>query len=194
MGTSTIHEAFKGRYEDQYCLLFVRGISDDSLFVRLGIDSVKSSFWTLNEALQHYASEPGNKALRVLHAGEWTVLLELYPSGDLFAPEVVSALSEAGEVVGAWHLLDSTTKVVHAEDGRVLGYFDDWLSLVKGAAPERLVRALGHAGVLEEDLDDEETDEELSVPVAVLLAIEEEFGLRVSRDSLDRSSVTVELP
>jgi hypothetical protein len=176
--------------------LFLRGVSDSAVFARLGVGDVERSSCTLEEALRRYSGEPGKDVVCVARAGEWCFLLEIHPSGRLFTPDSVSSLSTGGEAVGAWHLLDSTTRAVHACDGEVLGYYDDWLSLVvEGAAPERLFHALGAAGVLEEDPEDDGESEDFSVAsVTVLAAVEEEFGLRFPVNFFDGPWATVELP
>lgn len=189
MAESIAHNAIKNHFRDEYCFIFLHGVDDASLVERLQGEG-DPFVGTLSDAVKIFPSDSPASMACFSRAGEWTTLFELWPQGVIFSDEVLRELSRGCEVLGVWHLLDSTTRIVHASDGKVLGYYDHWLSLITGESPSRLSEALEEAGFFEEAEEEEEF-----LPQAVAFsALERYFGIQPPTGILSGLITVVSLP
>ncbi len=167
---------------DHFGITCVRGRSTDEVLSRLNVtDQAPYPLCTPEEALQRFGPGEMTPAVRVCRSGEWVFLLDVDAHGELLQPSVLTGLSLGTEAVSVWYLMAGTTRIVHAQDGKVMADFDAWaVHLTSGADTSRIDRALTDVGFFREDEDDYEDD--WSAPAMALVALEREFDLTLSPD------------
>ncbi|MFK4272837.1 DUF6461 domain-containing protein [Streptomyces milbemycinicus] len=177
---------------DHFGITCVRGLSPDEVLSRLSVtDQAPYPLCTPDEALQRFGSGAETPAARVCRSGEWTFLIDIDDHGVLLQSPVLTRLSMSTEAVSIWKLLDSTTRIAHAQSGELLAYYDAWhFQPAEGADPSFLNRALTDAGFfLEENWESDDWEPSVSA----LLMLEREFGLALSSEVAKSPLPTVSL-
>lgn len=154
----------------------VRDLAPEEVFSRLGVTGqAPYPQLTDEEAIQQFGHGFETPAVRVCSSGDWTIILDVEAHGRLLQTSVLTRLSAGTEAVSIWKLLDSTTQISHARDGKLLAHFNAWtFEPAEGIDASCLNRALADVGFFVEE--NWESDE-WSVPGMALCALESEFGL-----------------
>ncbi|MGW7674411.1 DUF6461 domain-containing protein [Streptomyces sp. NPDC054775] len=173
-------DAMKRYYWDQCSLVCINAPQQKILSsMGLRLADAKAQL-TPHQAAERFHSE--STALRVTESRDWTLLLEVNNTGFLHVHEVLAEISKDSEAVAYRHLLDSTSRVAHAIDGRVVATYDDWLfDEVEGDAPDRLTRAFESGGVFDEEKSEEDDWDQ---NYAIINSLQSEFNITISDSAI----------
>lgn len=161
----------------------------------LGVDpSVSVARYRIDEATEHLGWSSSAIRLYEHPSADWVYLFDASPQEGVVSREsVLVRLSSGCEVVAAWTLVHSTTRLAHVRDGQVVARCDAWsYEPASGIAPQRLNPVLEQVGFFPGERDEEE--ERPSSAALALEALEQSFGLAVDAEAVRGPLPTVVVP